>query len=408
MKTETGSDAFIPLGDLLTIEEPVWIWDALACRILWANRSGRVFWGADSLDQLRAKRFSPRSTVAVRLKFLASKADNPRDWTEELTLSAASGRVRVKCSLQGLQVAGGRPGFVVKALDIDADRSDSPSAARKKTNAAKTGSTRPLQNETDQATLRAIAKHLKKSSKRASVKASAATPDAEMLARAVRELGHELGNPLNVIRGFASWIKEIAPPGPNQERLRAYADNILESTDLAMAVFGNFSARLAIEKPGLPDNPPAEIRSVVESCLRLVAPLAKDSGVKLYRRIDGNLPMLIIGGAGLKQILLNLLINATRYHKTGKQIKITARKRKDGAIRLTVADDGKGMTKKEVRAAMSKEHPVPLSSAGPSGVGLPLVKRLVETAGGELGIESARGHGTTISIVFPPSAQHAV
>ncbi len=83
-----------------------------------------------------------------------------------------------------------------------------------------------------------------------------------------------------------------------------------------------------------------------------------------------------------------------------------ARHRKNGAVRLTVADDGKGMTKKEIRSVMSaarRKSPVS-PPPGRSGLGLPLVKRLVESAGGTLAIESARGKGTTVAMLFP-SAQ---
>ena len=96
-------------------------------------------------------------------------------------------------------------------------------------------------------------------------------------------------------------------------------------------------------------------------------------------------------------------MNAVRHQKTGGQIQVAARKRKDGTIRLAISDDGKGMTKKEIRSVMSgarrkaSDPPAP----GRSGLGLPLVKRLVESAGGTLAIESARGKGTTVEMLFP-------
>ncbi len=105
----------------------------------------------------------------------------------------------------------------------------------------------------------------------------------------------------------------------------------------------------------------------------------------------------------LKQILLNVLINAVRHQKTGGRVQVTVRKRKDGTVRLAISDDGKGMTKKEIRRVMSaarRKASAP-SVPGRSGLGLPLVKRLVESAGGTLAIESARGKGTTVEMLFP-------
>jgi signal transduction histidine kinase len=115
---------------------------------------------------------------------------------------------------------------------------------------------------------------------------------------------------------------------------------------------------------------------------------------------------------GLRQILLNLLMNAVRHQKTGGSVKVTALARKDGSVRLAVADDGRGMTKKEIKTVMKALRdalpPARQRQPGSSGLGLPLVKRLAETAGGVLSIESARGKGTTVAIVFKPDLQSAL
>jgi signal transduction histidine kinase len=161
--------------------------------------------------------------------------------------------------------------------------------------------------------------------------------------------------------------------------------------------------RILRPEEGPPAPEPVDIKSTVESCLRLIAPLAKQAGLKVSKSTGKGLPLLAAGERVLKQILLNVLMNAVRHQKTGVQIQVTARKRKDGAVRLTIADDGKGMTKKEIKSVMRAapvKAPVP-PVPGRSGLGLPLVKRLVESAGGTLTIESKRGKGTTVQMLFP-------
>lgn len=405
MKTEIGSDAFIPLGDLLTTEDPVWVWDVTARRVLWANHPARLFWGAASLDALQAKRFSPRNGFASRLRYLAAPPRNLREGTEELSVPAATGKKTVQCYLQGLQVAGGRPGFIIKALASGGghDRTqDEPSKALKKNGVSAA--------EADHITLQAIAKGLKKASKKRGKRASvAALPpgqsenrqiDADLLAGAIRELGHELGNPLNVIRGFAGWIKEIAPQGTPYSKLYSYADNISEAADLAMEIFSNFSARFG-EGQGNTQREPANIRETAERCQALVAPLARESGVKVYRRIEGNMSLLTLGNGGLQQVLINLLVNAIRYHKSGKKIRIAAHRTKAGDVKLTVSDDGKGMSKRDIAAALGKAKTRAPAKNGRSGLGLPLVRRIIEDAGGDLTIDSGKGMGTRITVIFP-------
>ncbi|MBX2804350.1 MAG: HAMP domain-containing histidine kinase [Hyphomicrobiales bacterium] len=394
----------------MTTEDPVWVWDVGERRVLWANHPARAFWGVTSLDALQARRFSPRSHFASRLSYLAAPPRNLTEGTEELCIPAVSGKKTVQCYLLGLQVAGGRPGFIIKALGSATDGVLSVNTGRNLSKANRVSA-----GNADSFALQAIAKGVKNASKRRktpqtqSVKPTDAKPSTgeDALSSAVRELGHELGNPLNVIRGFAGWIKEIAPTGRDHDRLCSYADNIVEAADLAMDVFANFSARFAEGERGIRIEPAADVRDIVERCQALVAPLARDSGVRVVRRVEGILPSLYLSSGGLQQILMNLLINAIRYHKSGRKIRIAARQNRSGELKLSVSDDGRGMSKKAIAVAIGKSKGRSSAKNGRTGgVGLPLVRRIVEDAGGRMTIESARGKGTRITIIFPP-ATHA-
>ena len=411
MESDGGSGGLIPLGDFLTAEEPVWVWDAAARRILWANQAGRAFWGAASNESLRVRKFDARNRAVLRMAALAGNSGEKREWVETLTLGAAAGRQSVTCHMQSLEVAGGHPGLIVKALQNAASRDQS---------VADTGTVEALPKSpseeriarADRTALDAIAARLNRGTAENRLQrqpkapalappAREAQPDAALLT--VRELCHELRNPLTVILGFAERIRDTAPPGRNQERLRSYAADIMESAHLAMAILGDFSMRILRPEEGPPAPEPVDIKTTVESCLRLIAPLAKQAGLKISKSASAGLPLLLAGERVLKQILLNVLMNAVRHQKTGGRIKVKARRRKDGTVGLTIADDGKGMTKKEIKSVMRAARrkaavpPVP----GRSGLGLPLVKRLVEGAGGTLTIESARGKGTTVEMLFP-------
>jgi signal transduction histidine kinase len=62
------------------------------------------------------------------------------------------------------------------------------------------------------------------------------------------------------------------------------------------------------------------------------------------------------------------------------------------------------MTKKEIRAALGAKPDAPVKATSGSGIGLPLVKRLVESAGGAIAIQSTRHKGTTVAMTFPPES----
>jgi nitrogen-specific signal transduction histidine kinase len=417
MVTTASAGTFLPLGDFLTAEEPVWVWDAGARRILWANRAGQHFWGATSLEALRFKRFSAKSKSVETLTSLA-KQPGVKETVETLTLQTASGRASLKCYIQGLLVAGGRPGFIVKALDYPNLRDSSPPLVpdqkKKSTERSKQNKNRDGRAKSDLAVLDAIAVRVKtdKTAPKRHARTHQSAPNVsaiepigtDTLALQMRELSHEIRNPLTVILGFADRIKDLAASGKSHVQLIDYAEDIMESARLAIAILSDFTFRI-----GAPDDRPvqaelADFRAAIDSSTRLIAPLAKGAGIKVYKRADKELPRLLITDRMLKQILLNLLMNAVRHQKTGGRIKVSARGRKDNSIRLVVADDGRGMTKKEIGNAMASPQQKRRPASGSSGLGLPLVKRLVESAGGQISIESKRGKGTKVQIVFPAAA----
>jgi signal transduction histidine kinase len=206
-----------------------------------------------------------------------------------------------------------------------------------------------------------------------------------------------------VIIGYAERIRDL-DLARARGKSKAYAETILEGAQLALEILRDFAGR--VQDGGalaLPPEP-ADVKAAVASCLRLVAPLAKTAELSLSKSLGRRLPHLKTEERTLKQILLNVLLNAVRHQKTGGRISVTARRRRDGTLVIGVTDDGIGMTKKEVKAALRGKRRQPGENGSLSGLGLPLVKRLVESAGGTIAIESARHKGTTVELTFPPES----
>jgi len=407
VEIDKGGGVYLLLGDLLTAEEPVWVWDLQARRILWANRAGQAFWGAQTLESLRQRRFNTRNKSLARMAALALDAETTREWTEPFTFPGAGEHAPVTCTMQTMEVAGGRPGLIVRALRAAKGNSQLP----RKPAVAKASQQESAGHE---AVLKRIAARLQDaqaSNRRKARHPPASTPDrarqrAPIIAfpetaqdSMIRELAHELRNPLTVIIGFAERIRD-SEPVRKRSKVKAHAETILEGAQLALEILGEFSNRLRQGGTALPPPEPADVKEAVASCVRLVAPLAKQAGLGLAKSMSRNLPRLRAEERALKQILLNVLLNAIRHQKTGGDIIVSARMGRDGTLRLAVRDDGIGMTKKEIKAALGGKQK-PDHSFSQSGLGLPLVRRLVETAGGSLSIQSARRKGTSVEIHFP-------
>ena len=422
MGSDDRAAVLLPLGDFITAEEPVWVWDVKARRILWANKAGRDFWGASSQEALRDRRFGTRDKAAVRIAALVRASGAHGEWTETLTLASAAGRVPVQCVIQTLELADGRSGVIVRVLSDASSAPGMTGAAKTKPKAKSASADRePSARLTgDRAALAAIARQIQAATSPATQKPPRKSvpktssfsplgnepyhmPDA--LTLMLRELCHELRNPLTVILGFAERIRDSGLIRRNPEKAQSYADNIMESAELAMEILADFSARVLRPGAGLPQPEPVEIGPIVTRCVQLIRPLATQAGLKVSKTAGKMLPRLHISERALKQILLNVLMNAVRHQKTGGKVRVAARKLKDGAVRLTVTDDGIGMTKKEIRSVLGgSRKPPPEPAPGRSGLGLPLVKKLVESTGGTLSIDSVRRKGTTIEILFPPIA----
>jgi signal transduction histidine kinase len=107
----------------------------------------------------------------------------------------------------------------------------------------------------------------------------------------------------------------------------------------------------------------------------------------------------------VKQVLLNLLANAVKFTPGGGSIDIEASIGNSGNCIIRVSDTGIGMSEEDIRTALTPFGQVESSFSRKhqgSGLGVPLVKSLVERHGGNLDIRSQRGAGTTVSITFPP------
>ena len=143
----------------------------------------------------------------------------------------------------------------------------------------------------------------------------------------------------------------------------------------------------------------------VAACLPLVRERVKESGLKLVARVKDDLPMLRADERAVKQILINLLSNAVKFTPAGGTVTVEAEVRRDGKLMLSVSDTGIGIAAQDIPKVLTPfaqlESHLTRKQPG-SGLGLPLVKSLVELHGGSLSLESQLGVGTKVTILFPP------
>jgi two-component system cell cycle sensor histidine kinase PleC len=219
-------------------------------------------------------------------------------------------------------------------------------------------------------------------------------------------MSHELRTPLNAIIGFSEVLgTEMLGPLGNP-RYREYSNDvhgaglhllalINDILDLSKAAAGKFE--LSCEEIA-----PADI---VSECLRLTRGKAHEGGLRLTSELAPGLPNLLVDRLRFKQALLNLCSNAIKFTPPGGKVHVTAEQAENGSFILRVADTGIGMTPEQIPVALEPFRQVasPFArNAEGTGLGLALVKSLIECHDGRLEIESALHRGTTVRLILPP------
>jgi two-component system cell cycle sensor histidine kinase PleC len=217
-------------------------------------------------------------------------------------------------------------------------------------------------------------------------------------------MSHELRTPLNAIIGFSEIIKDEVLGPVGIPKYREYATDIFRSGDHLLELIKDVLDMSKIEagKYELQFTEVA-VRPLVEECLRLVVGRAVDSGVVLANAVCEGGPPVVADRRGLKQIVLNLVTNAIKFTPRGGSVTVSAGVA-DGWYALSVADTGIGMSADEIARAVQPfvqiEREKGRNHEG-TGLGLALAKSLIEMHGGELGIASEVGVGTTCTIRLP-------
>lgn len=218
-------------------------------------------------------------------------------------------------------------------------------------------------------------------------------------------MSHELRTPLNAILGFSEVMKDevFGPVGSAQ--YREYAENINDSGQHLLDLINDVLdiSKIGAGKDEL-DESEFPIPSIVESVRNLVLPRAEKGEVALAVTFGAELPLLRADERKVKQVLLNLIVNAIKFTDPGGKVSIDIWSSLNGEVVFQIADNGIGIAPEEVKTAFSKFGQIDSSLARKcegTGLGLPLAKALVELHDGTLKLKSKVGVGTTVTVRFP-------
>lgn len=219
-------------------------------------------------------------------------------------------------------------------------------------------------------------------------------------------MSHELRTPLNAILGFADVMRMEMFGRLGHPRYQEYAGDVKASAEHLLRVISDILDVSQIEAGKLVlRESTVDVAQLVADVRRLVEHRAEERGVALRTEISTTMPALRGDEAKLKQVLVNLVVNALKFTPLGGRVDVMTDLAPDGGIRFVIEDTGIGMTDEQIEIAMARfgrSHGRRMYKNSGAGLGLPLSIDLMRLHGGWLDISSVVGRGTRVVIRFPP------
>jgi signal transduction histidine kinase len=223
----------------------------------------------------------------------------------------------------------------------------------------------------------------------------------QLRAELLSALMHDVKNSLGVIESLAMLLLdgEAGPLNPQQadfsRRIHANAHHLITFA-LNLMDAAHIEAGELLVQPRTTD-----VATVVQDALLLARSASDLKGVALRCTVEPGLPPLLVDGAQLERVISNLLGNAIKFTPGGGSVGLSVH-RQGGEVVLDVCDDGIGIPAADLPGIFDqRRRPRRNNPLQGSGLGLSIVKAIVQAHGGRVEITSALGHGTSVTVHLP-------
>jgi PAS domain S-box-containing protein len=223
----------------------------------------------------------------------------------------------------------------------------------------------------------------------------------------VSMVAHELRSPLTSISGFSELLLD---PTVNREQAEEYATIILKEANRLSDLINKFLDISKIEAgKSQAKKLPMQLRDVVDKVLDVNLHQAEKKGIVVSVKVSPNLPLVLGDKDMLEQVVLNLFTNAIKYSPENTAIEIRLKERENDVL-IEVEDNGYGISEKSLPRIFDKFYRVTdnekVREINGTGLGLSLVKEIVELHNGTISVKSKLGEGSTFSLAIPKYSGH--
>jgi PAS domain S-box-containing protein len=205
-------------------------------------------------------------------------------------------------------------------------------------------------------------------------------------------MAHEIGTPMNVILGRAEYLMDRVADEPIKKGLQTIITQVERITKV-------MNQLLAFARRQQPDRRPLALSEIVENSLEMFQERLAKSRIRVEFQLDPACPMVLADADQMSQVLINLTMNALHAMPDGGRLRIGLDPEKE-MVRLTVADTGHGMPPEVAKKIFEPFFTTKEFGKG-TGLGLTVVKGIIEEHQGSITVDSQPGKGTTFTILLP-------
>lgn len=209
-------------------------------------------------------------------------------------------------------------------------------------------------------------------------------------------VAHDLRNPLNLIVGFADLLSEMNEA--DFEELHPHLMTIANTGRLMINIVDELMLLSGVRKAN-PAMVPVDLRRAADSAVQRLAHLAEEVGAEI--EVQDSLPPALGHPPWVEEALVNYVSNAIKYGGAPPKVLISAQLLEDGRVRCDVRDNGRGIANCDMQSLFMPFRRLETVRAQGHGLGLSIVRRIIERMHGEVSVESAEGSGSTFSFTLP-------
>ena len=215
----------------------------------------------------------------------------------------------------------------------------------------------------------------------------------------VANASHELRTPITIIRGFAETLQDL--PEISQEMLADITEKIVRNCQRMDTLVKNLLTLADIENIPETRFKPCNLSALIDNCIHLLLSIYPDAQIHIEKNRE---EIFVSADSDLLELaLMNLFDNAAKYSRPPAEISISLHQEGD-EVKISISDRGIGIPEADLEHIFERFYTVNKAHSrrlGGAGLGLSIVKNIIDKHDGSITAESVLGKGTTFTIILP-------